>query len=75
MILQPVRNTFGVRTPFSWQQCLTWVLFLIHCEFSFCFDAIISLLKRKKRKIMARLCNIVLPKALLDFPNKLKSCT
>ena len=29
---------------------LTWRLFLIHNEFSFCFDAIIPLLKRKKKK-------------------------
>ena len=29
---------------------LTWKLFLIHNEFSFWFDAIIPLLKRKKKK-------------------------
>lgn len=54
---------------------LTCMLFLIHNEFSFCFEAIISLLKRgKKRIIQAKFCSVVLHKAFLSFSDKLKSC-
>ena len=55
---------------------ITCRLFLIHNEFSFCFDAIIPLLKRKKKKkrITARVCHVVFHKALLEFSDKLKLC-